>query len=101
MNKFVERFMEKSKYEKGSFIVGIVSSIIVIVFAVLQILGLWNSAIIVCEIFMGISMISQAILQWKKNKGIGKIMVKIKSILLRSFKNYEISKTQAARRKNT
>ena len=70
MNKFVERFMEKSKYEKGSFIVGIVSSIIVIVFAVLQILGLWNSAIIVCEIFMGISMISQAILQWKKNKGI-------------------------------
>ena len=70
MNKFVERFMEKSKYEKGSFIVGIVSSIIVIVFAVLQILGVWNRAIIVCEIFMGISMISQAILQWKKNKGI-------------------------------
>ncbi len=70
MNKFVEKFMEKSKYEKIACVVSIVSSIIVIVFAVLQILGVWKSAIVVCEIFMGISMISQAILQWKKNKGI-------------------------------
>lgn len=70
MNKFVEKFMVKSKYEKVAFIVGTVSSIIVIILAMLQILGVWNSAIIVCEIFMGISMISQAILQWKTNKGI-------------------------------
>ena len=62
--------MVKSKYEKVAFIVGTVSSIIVIILAMLQILGVWNSAIIVCEIFMGISMISQAILQWKTNKGI-------------------------------
>lgn len=70
MNKFVEKFMVKSKHEKVAFIVGTVSSIIVIILAMLQILGVWNSAIIVCEIFMGISMISQAILQWKTNKGI-------------------------------
>ena len=70
MNKFVEKFMVKSKYEKVAFIVGTVSSIIVIILAMLQILGVWNSAIIVCEIFMGISMISQAILQWKTNKRI-------------------------------
>lgn len=70
MNKFVERFMEKNKYEKFACIVGIVSSIIVIVCAILQILAVWKSAVVVCEIFMGISMISQAILQWKSNKGI-------------------------------
>ena len=70
MNKFVERFKEKNKYEKIACVVGLVSSIIVIVVAVLQILGVWNGAIVVCEIFMGISMISQAILQWKRNKGI-------------------------------
>lgn len=70
MNRFIERFMEKSNYEKAAFVVNVVSSIIVIVFAVLQILSVWNGAIVVCEIFMGISMISQAILHWKKNKGI-------------------------------
>lgn len=70
MNKFVERFMGKSKFEKIACAVGIVSSIIVIVCAILQIFGVWKSAIVVCEIFMGISMISQAIMQWKSNKGI-------------------------------
>lgn len=70
INKFVERFKEKSKYEKITCVVCIISSIIVIVFAVLQILDVWNGAIAVCEIFMGVSMIAQAILQWKRNKGI-------------------------------
>mgnify|MGYP003304429885 FL=1 len=70
MNKIVEGFMNKSKYEKCAFLVGIFSSIIVIICAFLQILGIWNGAIVICEIFMGISMISQAILQWKRNRGI-------------------------------
>ena len=70
MNKIVEGFMNKSKYEKFAFLVGIFSSIIVIICAFLQILGIWNGAIAICEIFMGISMISQAILQWKRNRGI-------------------------------
>ena len=70
MNKFVEKFMEKSKFERVAFIASIVSLLIVITFAVLQIFSVWNYAVIVCEIFMGISMISQAILQWKTNKGI-------------------------------
>lgn len=70
MSKFVEKFMEKNKFERATFIVGIVSSLIVIIFAVLQIFSIWNYAVIVCEIFMGISMIAQAILQWKTNKRI-------------------------------
>ena len=70
MSKFVEKFMEKNKFERATFIVGIVSSLIVIIFAVLQIFSVWNYAVIVCEIFMGISMIAQAILQWKTNKRI-------------------------------
>lgn len=70
MKKIMEGFLNKSKYEKCAFLVGTISSIIVIVCAFLQILGIWNGAIVVCEIFMGISMISQAILHWKKNRGI-------------------------------
>lgn len=41
-----------------------------IIFAVVQIFSVWNYAVIVCEIFMGINMISQATLQWKTNKEI-------------------------------
>ncbi len=70
MKKIIERFSEKTRHEKCAFLVGTFSSIIVIVCAVLQITGAWDGAIVVCEIFMGISMISQAILQWKKNRGI-------------------------------
>lgn len=70
MKRIVEGFLNKSKYEKCAFFVGIFSSLIVIICAFLQILGIWNGAIVICEIFMGISMVSQAILQWKKNRGI-------------------------------
>lgn len=41
-----------------------------IIFAVLQIFSVWNYAVIVCEIFMGINMISQVILQCETNKRI-------------------------------
>lgn len=70
MIKIVEGFLKKSTYEKCAFIVGTFSSLIVIICAFLQILNIWNGAIVLCEIFMGISMISQAILHWKTNREI-------------------------------
>ena len=70
MMKINEAFLNASKCEKCAFVINLFSSIIVIIFAFLQIFGVWKGAIVVCEIFMGISMISQAILQWKKNRGI-------------------------------
>lgn len=70
MKIITEDFFDASKYEKCAFILQLISSIIVIICAFLQILGIWSRAINVCEIFMGISMISQAILQWKKNRGV-------------------------------
>ncbi len=70
MKKIKESFLNASKHEKYAVIVGVFSSIIVIICALLQILSIWNGAIVICEIFMGISMISQAILHWKKNRGI-------------------------------
>ena len=70
MKKMTEAFLNATKLEKCAFIVGLISSIIVIICGFLQILGIWNMAIDVCEVFMGIEMISQAILQWKKNRGV-------------------------------
>ena len=70
MKKIKESFLNASKHEKYAVIVGVFSSIIVIICALLQIFSIWNGAIVICEIFMGISMISQAILHWKKNRGI-------------------------------
>lgn len=70
MKKIKEAFLNASKHEKYALIIGVFSSIVVIICALLQIFGIWNGAIVICEIFMGISMISQAILQWKKNRWI-------------------------------
>jgi len=70
MKKISEAFSNSSIYEKCAFIVQIISSLIVIIFAFLQIFQVWDAAIVVCEIFMGIAMIAQAILQWKKNRGV-------------------------------
>ena len=70
MRRIKEAFLEMNKVDKIAFIVGQISSITVIICAILQILGIWDSAIIICEICMGISLISQAVIQWKKNRGI-------------------------------
>ncbi len=70
MKRMREAFLEMSKVDKTAFIVGQITSITVIICAILQITGIWDSAIIVCEICMGISLISQAVMQWKKNRGI-------------------------------
>ena len=70
MSDFKAGLESKSKSEKVAFIIGLLSSIIVIVFAIIQLTGVWRSAIVFCEVFMGISMICQAILNWKRNRSI-------------------------------
>lgn len=68
MGKFKEAFSNKSKLEKCAFVIGMISAIATIVLGILQLVDVWDGAIVVCELSMAICMISQAILQWKTSK---------------------------------
>jgi len=70
MNKLKEGFSKMKGYEKAAFVVGMISSVFVIVLAIMQIFQVWDGAINLCEVFMGIMMITQAILQWNRNRGV-------------------------------
>lgn len=70
MKRFRDIFLSLNIVERISFIVGQICAIFVIVFGILQITNVWGNSITICEIFLGILMITQAILQWKKNKGV-------------------------------
>ncbi len=68
MIKFIEKFSEMNKIDKCAFVIGMMSSVVTILFGILQLLNVWNWSIVVCELSMAICMISQAILQWKRSK---------------------------------
>jgi hypothetical protein len=50
------------------FVVGIICSISIIILALIQILGVWETAINVFEPLLGVLMLIQAIQNWKKSK---------------------------------
>ena len=70
MKRIKEAFGNMNRLEKVAFIVGLISSVLVIFCAILQLIGVWDDTIVICEICMGIAMITQAILQWKKNRSV-------------------------------
>lgn len=70
MEKSKEAFLKLGILEKIAFIVGMTSSVIVIVLGILKLTGVWNGAVTIGEIFLGLIMITQTILQWKKNRGV-------------------------------
>lgn len=70
MKKLKEAFLEMNTVDKIAFIVGQAASLTVIISAILQIAGVWDAALTLCQICMGISLTAQAVMQWKKNRGI-------------------------------
>lgn len=68
MEKIRNNWCAMYTYEKIVFVLGGICSISVIILACLQLLGIWEKAINVLEPLVGVSMVTQTILQWKKNK---------------------------------
>jgi len=55
-------------YEKISFIVGSICSVSVIMLASLQLLSIWENAINIFVPLLGVLMLTQGLLQWRRNK---------------------------------
>lgn len=70
MKIITENWQKLKIYERISLVIGEICSILVILFACLQLFSIWNIAINVCEVLLGIVMITQSILQWKKNRAV-------------------------------
>lgn len=70
MKIITKNWHEMKIYERVSLIIGEICSILVILFACLRLFSIWNIAINVCEVLLGIVMITQSILQWKRNRGV-------------------------------
>jgi hypothetical protein len=59
---------EKKGNEKLLILTRIACSVIVIILALMQLIGIWDKAIYIFEPLMGIVMLIQAIEHWKKNR---------------------------------
>lgn len=56
--------------KKILFIIRIVASIGVVIFAILQLLGIWNKAINVSAPLIGVVLLVQSIQEWKNSRGV-------------------------------
>lgn len=65
-----EVWNKKSKTEKFLFLTRLVASIIVMVFALIQLLGIWDKAIYVAAPLMGVAILIQSIGEWKTSRGV-------------------------------
>lgn len=70
MEKIRQTWSEKQAYEKTLSGVGIICAVSVIILAFMQILSIWENAINVFEPLLGVIMLIQTILNWKKNKAL-------------------------------
>lgn len=70
MERLKQGFAAMNRVEQISMVIGLISSVLVIVTAIMQIADIWDMAMNVCQILMGITMITQAIIQWKRNRWI-------------------------------
>jgi hypothetical protein len=68
MEKINRAWCEMRMYEKISFILGSICSVSVIILASLQLLGIWEKAINIFEPLLGVLMVTQGVLQWRRNK---------------------------------
>lgn len=68
MEKINRAWCKMQMYEKIAFILGSICSVSVIVLASLQLLGIWEEAINIFEPLLGVLMVTQGVLQWRKNK---------------------------------
>lgn len=56
--------------DKFMLIVRVVASFLVVIFAALQLMGVWDKAINLAAPLMGIVMLVQSVQEWKKQRGI-------------------------------
>ena len=68
MENIKDIWSQKQGYEKVLSVTGIICSLIILILAGMQILGIWKNAINVFEPLLGVLMLIQAIQYWKKNK---------------------------------
>ena len=61
---------EFANAEKLMLTVRIAASILVVVFAVLQLLGVWDKAINLAAPLMGTVLLIQSVQEWKKQRGV-------------------------------
>jgi len=68
MGKINRAWCGMQMYEKISFIVGSICSVSVIMLASLQLLSIWENAINIFVPLLGVLMLTQGLLQWRRNK---------------------------------
>lgn len=61
---------EKSTVDKVMLILRIITSIVVVVFASLQLFGVWERAINFAVPLMGVMLLIQSIQEWKQHRGV-------------------------------
>ncbi|MCQ4935955.1 DUF3953 domain-containing protein [Anaerotignum propionicum] len=59
---------EMQMHEKIASILGSICSVCIIILASLQLLDIWDKAIYIFEPLVGVLMVTQGVLQWRKNK---------------------------------
>ena len=64
------KWTEMPVADKFMLIVRIVASILVVAFAALQLLGVWDKAINLAAPLMGIVLLIQSVQEWKKQRGV-------------------------------
>ena len=62
------KWRDLSQADKFMLIVRVVASIIVVFFAALQLLGVWDKAINLAAPLMGIVLLLQSVQEWKKQR---------------------------------
>ena len=65
-----DAWSQESTGKKVLSMISVICSIIIIVLAGMQILGVWENAVNVFEPLLGVVLLIQAIQNWKKNKAV-------------------------------
>ena len=64
------KWKEMPAADKFMLIVRIVASILLVVFAALQLLGVWDKAINLAAPLMGVVLLIQSVQEWNKQRGV-------------------------------
>ena len=66
----MKKWNEREKFDKAIIIIRIIISIIAIVIATIQLLGIWDNAINLAVPLLGVLILLQSIQEWKTSKSI-------------------------------
>ena len=66
----MKKWNERTWADKVMLVVRIIASFLVVVFAALQLLGVWDKAINLAAPLMGIVLLIQSAQEWKQHRGV-------------------------------